>query len=134
MKSRIIGVILAGVIGSVLFNGSAVYAAETDTPYTEEEIEEVNWSGQAYVPTGHYVNITSSNNIFTDTPTITNGSNNPRIIFVRIVNSAGAVVAGPLAVEPGHSVQLGPIPWNSGIYTLQAMAMEVAGDYFITID
>ena len=134
MKSKVIKIMLSCIVCGTMFGGSISHAAETDTPYEEEDIEEVFWYGNAYVPMNNYVNVTSSNNVFNDSPTVTNSAGNPGILFFRIVNQAGAVIGNAYAVEPGHSIQMDQIPWNIGTYTLQAMAVEVAGTYFITID
>lgn len=116
------------------------YAAEpmqASTAVTENDTRiqpRVNWTGKARLGLNVYYNVTSSNNIFPDTPTITNHAGNPGKIKVRIVNSKGKIVAGPKEVAAGKSVKLGQIPAFSGTYTLQAMALSKAGSYTISID
>jgi len=97
------------------------------TPY-------VNWSGQAYLITVAYSNVTSSNNVFNDSPTVTNASGNPGKIKVKIVDAYGKQVGKVKEIGKGKSVKLDTIPWNSGTYTLKAMAVDQKGQYTISID
>ncbi|MDQ0658778.1 T9SS type A sorting domain-containing protein [Paenibacillus sp. W2I17] len=93
----------------------------------------VNWSGSAYLTTNAYSNVTSSNNFFNDSPTVTNDANSPGTITVRIVNSSGEQVGSTKTISAGKSANLDSIPWNSGTYTLQAKGSK-AGYYNISID
>lgn len=97
------------------------------TPY-------VNWSGSAYLVTNAYSNVTSSNNIFADSPTVTNNVANAGSIKVRIVNSSGKQVGSVKEIGKGKSVVLDQIPAFSGTYTLQAIAMDKEDKYLINID
>ena len=74
-----------------------------------------------------------SNNVFKDTPTITNVANNPGTAKFRIVNGSGVVIVESGYVDPGKSTKLGPIPAFSGTYTLQA-TVEKTGYYNIKVD
>ena len=80
-----------------------------------------------------WCNVTSSNNLFPDSPKVTNDASNPCSIKVRIVNEAGAVVGKEKEVEVGKSVTMDKIPALSGTYTLQAYS-ETAGNFTISID
>ena len=94
----------------------------------------VNWSGQAYLTTSAYSSVTSSNNVFNDRPTVTNGTGSPGPIKVKIVNADGKQVGTVKEVGKGKSVKLDTIPWNSGTYTLRAMAVNKDGQYTISIN
>ncbi|MGG3928571.1 T9SS type A sorting domain-containing protein [Metabacillus fastidiosus] len=94
----------------------------------------VSWSGTAYLVTDAYSNVTSSNNFFNDSPTVTNNAGNAGAIKVRIVNSSGKLVGTVKEIAAGKSARLDTIPWNSGTYTLQAMAVTKKGSYSIGID
>lgn len=78
--------------------------------------------------------MTSSNNIFNDSPKVTRDANNAGKIRVMIVNSKGAQVGKTKDVSPGKSVRMDQIPWNSGTYTLKAKALSKSGTYRIGID
>ena len=127
-------VLFGMMIALLVFPAISANAADLDTPYTEEEIEEVCWSGSAYVSTSYWCNVTSSNNIFPDSPTVTNNANNPGNIIVRIVNQHGQQVGEIKNVAAGYSVTMDQIPAFSGTYTLQAMAVTTSGYYTISID
>lgn len=115
-----------------------IYSIEnTFTPGIEtlNEIESrVKWSGDAYITTTGYSNVTQSNNVFNDRPKVTNSSGNAGAIKVKIVNSSGADVGNVYTIEKGKTVTLDSIPWDSGKYTLKAKAVEKNGTYTITIN
>lgn len=127
-------VILVIMMLSLVFPTISAHAAELDTRYSGEEIEEVCWSGSAYVSTKHYCNVTSSNNFFPDSPKVTNSANNPGKIYVRILNSSGQQVGRTKTIAVGKSVTMDQIPAFSGTYTLQAKAVTSSGYYSISID
>ncbi len=130
IKRLLLGIMMALLV----FQTIPVHAAELDIPYAEEEIEEVCWSGSAYVSTSYYCNVTSSNNIFPDSPKVTNNANNPGTIKVRIINSSGQQVGEVKTIAVGESVTMDQIPAFSGTYTLQAKATATSGYYTISID
>jgi len=94
----------------------------------------VNWSGSAYITTAAYSNVTSSNNIFKDSPTVTNSADSPGPIMVRVVKSTGEIIGNSKTIFRGKTVTLDPIPAFSGTYTLQAKAVNSSGYYYISID
>jgi len=94
----------------------------------------ISWSGNAYLTTKAYSNVTSSNNIFTDSPVVTNASGNKGTIKVKVVNEKGEQVGGVKEVAPGKSVRLDKIPFGSGTYTIKAQAVDKEGTYLISID
>lgn len=94
----------------------------------------VDWTGRARLNTDVFYNVTSSNNIFRDSPKVTNHSGNPGRIKVRIINSSGKQVGKAKEIKAGSSVKMDRIPALSGTYTLQAKALDKAGSYTITID
>ena len=94
----------------------------------------VKWTGKARLGTKVYYNVTSSNNIFKDSPKVTNHAGNPGAIKVRIVNSDGKQVGATKEIAAGKTVTMDSIPAFSGTYTLQAMALDKEGSYTITID
>lgn len=93
----------------------------------------VDWSGNAYLTRNVWTNVTASNNVFTDTPTVTNVAGNPGTAKFRIVNGRGDVILESGYVDPGKSTSIGPIPAFSGTYTLQAV-VEKTGTYNIKIN
>lgn len=105
--------------------------------YTEMSMENtdiqprVNWTGKARLGTSVYYNVTSSNNIFRDSPKVTNHSGNPGRIKVRIINSKGEQVGKAKEIKAGSSVRMDRIPALSGTYTLQAKALDKEGSYTI---
>lgn len=95
----------------------------------------VFWTGTAYVSDVAYTNITSSNNLFSDNPKVTNGAGNDGKLSFRIVNKDGEPIGRAKDCNSGYSVTMDTIPFNSGTYTLQAKAeSNKAGNYYITID
>lgn len=93
----------------------------------------VNWTGNARLSTDGYYNVTSSNNIFRDSPKVTNHAGNPGTIKVRIINGNGKQVGNTKGIKAGKTVTMDQIPAFSGTYTLQAKAISKAGSYTITI-
>ena len=91
------------------------------------------WTGTAKLNTTDYVNITSSNNIFPDSPLVTSDANNPGNVTIRVINEKGAQVGETKTIAPGSSVRLDQIPAFSGTYTIQGKA-SVAGTYTFNID
>lgn len=53
---------------------------------------------------------------------------------MRIINSKGKKVGRTKTIKAGKTVKMDKIPALSGTYTLQAMAVDKAGSYTITID
>ncbi|MHC8514643.1 hypothetical protein [Sporosarcina sp. ITBMC105] len=106
---------------------------ESDLTENDEISAMIDWSGNVYLTRNVYSNVIGSNNIFTDSPTITNRAGNPGTVVFRIVDGKGNIIAKSGYVDPGTSVKLGPIPAFSGTYTIQASA-EVTGTYNIAVD
>ena len=134
---------MATVLGMcVVMASTSTSTLAAETPYQKEaNIDEgnmiqprVNWTGKARLGTGNYYNVTSSNNIFRDSPKVTNHAGNPGTIKVRIINSKGKKVGRTKTIKAGKTVKMDKIPALSGTYTLQAMAVDKAGSYTITID
>lgn len=94
----------------------------------------INWQGTARLYTGSFSNITSSNNLFTDSPKITSDANNPGHCYIRVVNSSGTVIVGPKILPVGKTITLSSIPANSGTYTIQGQALSVSGVYTFNVD
>ncbi|MMZ48184.1 hypothetical protein D1872_98470 [compost metagenome] len=126
-----------GVLAFALGGSTGVMAAPVENESLNKDgrvvVPYVNWSGSAYLTTGAYSNITSSNNFFNDSPTVTNGANSPGSVTFRVVDDTGAQVGSTKTVAAGKSVELDSIPWNAGDYTLQGKASKT-GYYNITID
>lgn len=140
MKRRFGNLLMVtGLCVSLAANSVIAFASESEsniiaTHSTQEQIQpRVNWKGLAYLAKEQWCNVTSSNNIFDDKPTVTNDASNPADICVRIINAAGAQVGEIKLVMVGESVTMDKIPWNSGTYTLQAYT-STAGNYMISID
>lgn len=103
------------------------------TAATESVSPCIYWTGTAKLNTTDYVNITSSNNIFPDSPLVTSDANNPGNVTIRVINEKGAQVGETKTIAPGSSVRLDQIPAFSGTYTIQGKA-SVAGTYTFNID
>jgi hypothetical protein len=126
----------ATILGGSLWGGQVVSAEESvsSIEQTHSIRPLVNWSGNAYLTTSAFSNVTSSNNIFSNRPTVTNDVSNAGSIKVKIVNASGKQVGATKTIGKGKSVKLDTIPWNSGTYTLKAMAVTKNGTYRIAID
>ncbi|MGG0645091.1 hypothetical protein ABE021_14300 [Sporosarcina gallistercoris] len=133
-KAIIISCLSLSVFGASILPNS-VSAMELTSESTSTEIQpRVKWSGNAYITTTGYSNVTTSNNFFSDSPSVTNDSGNNGAILVKIVNSSGNQVGTTKEVGKGKTVKMDKIPWNSGSYTLKAKAVTKNGSYLITID
>ena len=128
---------------AMVFTLSATaFAAEpvsSDTPIastTQDEITpRIYWSGTAELTKTTWNNITSSNNIFPDSPLITSDSSNPGTVTVRVLNGDGEQVGGTKTMRPGESARLDQIPAFSGAYTIQGFVYSgSAGTYSFTVD
>lgn len=128
VSASILALSLGGTSSAV-----AAPAGQKDLAKDQIIVPYVNWSGSAYLSKNNYTNITSSNNVFNDSPKVTNGADSPGSVTVRIVNGKGEVVGSAQTIQAGSSVRLDQIPWNSGTYTLQGKG-SVAGTYYISID
>ena len=102
------------------------------TGYTEVQ-PRINWSGTAKLNTTSYQNITSSNNIFPDSPTVTSDANNPGKVTLRVVDDKGKQIGSTKSVLPGEDVVLDQIPAFSGTYTIQGKA-SVDGTYTFNVN
>lgn len=134
-KAVIISLLSVSIFG---VSGQSTFASTSDlTGSDETEIRPyVNWTGTAYLTTSAYSNVTSSNNFFSDRPVVTSNASNIGTISVRVINSKGEQVGSAYAIAPGKSQKLDAIPWKSGTYTLQAIAIETnkSGTYVIGIN
>ncbi len=137
MKKTITTLLLSmAILGGTSLGSESVSAAEIDTNSGSEEhtiMPYINWNGATYLTTGNYSNVATSNNLFPDSPTVTNGTGNPGTITVRVVGSNGAQIGKTKTIKAGKSVQLDRIPALSGTYTIQAKASK-AGTYNISVD
>ncbi len=140
MKRRLGRLLMVtGVCASLAVSPIVAFASESESEVivadsVQEQIQpRVNWSGTAYLAAKQWCNVTSSNNVFRDSPKVTNGASNPCSIKVRIVKESGEVVGEEKEVGVGESVKMDKIPAFSGTYTLQAYS-EKAGNYTISID
>ena len=134
-------IIISSVLVSTILLGASVttFASNSNDSLNNsvESIEKgakVKWKGTAYLSKGNWCNVTSSNNIFPDSPKVTNYGSNPSTIKVRIINSNGAQVGETKSIAPGQTVRLDRIPAFSGTYTLQACPDGDSGYYTISID
>ena len=115
------------------FASEPVAPQNEPTAATESVSPCIYWTGTAKLNTTDYVNITSSNNIFPDSPLVTSDANNPGNVTIRVINEKGAQVGETKTIPPGSSVRLDQIPAFSGTYTIQGKA-SVAGTYTFNID
>lgn len=93
----------------------------------------ISWNGTAVLKTDTFYNITSSNNLFSDYPLVKSDGNNPGTVIIRVIDKDGQQVGEAKTVEPGFSIRLDKIPFNSGTYTIQGQAY-VEGNYRFVID
>lgn len=127
---------LSTILLSVSISGSQSADAATGNQISVRSTAAtmIYWSSTAYLVTNAYSNVTSSNNVFNDRPAITNNAGNKGSIRVKVVNSNGAQVGAVKTIGKGKTVRLDSIPWNSGTYTIKAMAVSAAGTYAIKVD
>jgi hypothetical protein len=109
-----------------------VNTPDTSSTYTTVQ-PRINWTGTAKLNTTSYQNITSSNNVFPDSPTVTSDANNPGTVTLRVIDDKGKQVGSTKTVSPGKDVVLDQIPALSGTYTIQGKA-SVAGTYTFNVD
>ena len=109
-----------------------VNTPDTSSTYTTVQ-PRINWTGTAKLNTTSYQNITSSNNVFPDSPTVTSDANNPGTVTLRVIDDKGKQVGSTKTVSPGKDVVLDQIPALSGTYTIQWKA-SVAGTYTFNVD
>lgn len=109
-----------------------IVSPDIPTEYTEIQ-PRINWSGTAKLNTTSYQNITSSNNVFPDSPTVTSDANNPGKVTLRVIDDKGKQIGSTKTVSPGDDVVLDQIPAFSGTYTIQGKA-SVAGTYTFNVD
>lgn len=129
------------MIATLIMSSSAMAFATTSatnvsdgTAIASKEISpRIYWHGTAKLYTGSWANITSSNNIFPDSPTVTSDVNNAGYVNLRVMSSDGSQIGSMKTVYPGESVVLDRIPALSGTYTIQGSA-DPAGTYSFTID
>ena len=57
--------------------------------YKRQVQPRINWTGTAKLNTTLYQNITSSNNVFPDSPTVTSDANNPGTVTLRVIDDKG---------------------------------------------
>ena len=99
----------------------------------DSEVMYINWCGTAYLSTSSWNNIATSNNTFTEYINVTSSANNNGAVWIRVLDKHGNVVGGPTLISVGSTGTLGPIPYNSGTYTVQGKAYSVSDDYYLTV-
>lgn len=132
-------IFLMSILGLIILNGSntLVNADEQEAinPYEVEQINEIypriSWSGSAYISRA-WTNITASNNLFNDSPKVTNNASNVGTLSIRVINGKGAQVGSVKTVGPGQTVTLDKIPAISGTYTIQGYS-GTPGTYTLSI-
>ncbi len=139
MKS--IKVLLSFVLSIMLVTTSmltvfAVSDSNSDPSVSSDkgnDIMYINWSSSVYLTTYSWNNITGSNNVFTEYINVTNHGNNNGAVWIRVLDGYGNVICGPTYIAAGTTGTLGPIPYNSGTYTIQGKAYSVSDDYYLNI-
>lgn len=127
--------IFGGSVGVNNVNAEGLTLTNEQESKTTEVRPLVNWSGDAYITTTGFSNVTTSNNFFNDSPRVTNASGNAGAIEVKIVDeSSGAQIGKTYTIEKGKTVQMDKIAWNTGTYTLKAKAVSKNGTYTISIN
>lgn len=139
MYKKLLSLALATVMGMGM--GTSTLAAEFVTPIPAEAVvaseivthsTRINWNGTAVLGSS-WNNITSSNNVFPDSPKVTSNASNPGTVTIRVVDGAGKQIGGSKTVAAGKSVTLDQIPALSGSYTIQGKT-STAGTYTFNID
>lgn len=92
----------------------------------------INFNSTVYLDCD-WKQITSSNNLFPDSPLVSNPSDNPGDFQLRVFNDSGVQVGSTKTVSRGTSIRLDQIPALSGYYSVECKA-SVSGEYHITID
>lgn len=116
-------------------------SAATTTPesnVTNFEGENVDphfhWNDTVTLTITAWSNLTSYNNLFADSPTVTNHANSDGDLKVRVIDGNGNVIVSETTVPAGESVTLAKIPATSGKCTFQAKAITRQGSFRIDID
>ena len=126
LKNKII--ISSVLVSTILLGASVTTFASNSNDSLNNSVESIEKGAKVKWK------VTSSNNIFPDSPKVTNYDSNPSTIKVRILNSNGAQVGETKSIAPGQTVRLDRIPAFSGTYTLQACPDGDSGYYTISID
>ena len=139
MKKVQKGIMILGLCAVLAITPGTALAAESlvamETNSEQQAVQpRIKWTGNAYVALNEWCNVTSSNNIFADSPTVTSYASNPGLVQLRIINEAGAQVGRIQSVNSVNSVTMDKIPALSGTYTLQARAVTSPGVYTFTVD
>ena len=113
-------------------------AAEAPTAVNDVTAEQsisprINWDGTAWLVTDHFTTITTSDNIFNDSPLVISDGNNASNVTLRVLNEKGEQVGDTKVVAPGKSVRSDQIPHDSGTYRIQGKA-TIEGNYYFDID
>lgn len=133
MVSALACSLLLGTVATTFASSKSGQSLNQSIESSKKETR-VKWKGKAYLATGYWCNVTSSNNVFKESPKVTNHTSNPSEIKVRILNGRGALVGETKTIGVGETVQLDQIPAFSGTYTLQAYTEGMSDDYLISID
>ena len=132
--AMLLAMIMAFSMSATAFAAEVSEPVIKEAPVTEETVTpRIYWNGTAILNTTNYENITSSNNIFKDSPVVTSNANNASYVYIRVIDGDGAQIGSTKIVWPGKSVTLDAIPAFSGTYTIQGKA-GVSGTYTFNVD
>ena len=140
VKKILTGVVLAATLAAVPGTATAS-TLESDASVTQVTIVDdlpesrINYTGNTFLHPGLWLTVTTSNNLFPDSPMVTNHSVNPGAISVRIVSAlTHDVICSEMLLGRGDSGRTCRIPALSGEYAVQAMAMTTSANYLISVD
>lgn len=134
---RLFAIIISLIIAVSMATSVSAEEFPTDTYDFKSEhgiTPRINWDGTAWLVTTGFCTITTSNNIFNDSPLVISDGNNAGVVTLRVLNEKGEQVGDTKDVSPGKSVRLDQIPHDSGTYRIQGKAKKVEGNYYFDID
>lgn len=139
MKKKLLKILLPVFVLSSISTIS-IYANDNNLKFNESELTisqnnniqpRWSWSGNVYLDSANYCNITTYNNFWRDSPKVTNDASNKHSITVRAINESGKIVASAVTIAPGETVKLDQIKAFQGKITFQAKAID--GYYRISL-
>ncbi len=106
---------------------------EEDTNSQEEIEPHLDYEHKSYLSTNGWSNVVNDNNWLNAELEVTNDSNNPGDIYVRVVDENGKIIVSSTFIELGDTITLDKIEFNAGKFYVQAKAKDEAGNYTIKV-
>ena len=113
-------------------------AFATDVPIPEDTAisatePRINWLGSVNLLHNMWSTVFTDNNLINAIVTIKSDKGNPGLAKFRIIGGNGQLIGEVITVAPGESIKTSVIPYNSGTYKIQAIAVDVLGKYYFDI-